>query len=82
MIELGKLCLRTVDKLGENATEKALHRQVASAAQRPELEEGIFIKPISKLLAVHGNTKRTKSADAAWTHQAAGHLRSTVVGAQ
>ena len=79
---LGKLCPHTVDKLIESAMEKALRRQVASASQRSEFEEGIFIEPISKLVAVHGRTKQAKSTDAASTPQAARHLRSTVVGAQ
>lgn len=58
VIEFGKTCPRTVDKLIETATEKALHKQIANAGGRLEFEQGLFLEPICKLLTKHmGNQK-------------------------
>lgn len=51
---LTETCPRAIDKLVEDATEKALHKQIAVASGKPELEQGLFLDPIAKLLSAHG----------------------------
>ena len=82
VLDLTAVCPRTIDHLVENATESALHWQVAEAMGRPEFEDGLFLESIAKFIGQPSRAKLPRSADKTWSAKAAAHLRSTVVGAQ
>lgn len=73
-MDLDVLCPRTIDHLGENATESALHRQVAQGMGKLEFEKGIFLEPIAKLIGQPTKARLPRGADWTWDAKAEAHL--------
>ena len=44
IIHLNETCARTIDKLVEKATAKALHWQIVDASGKLEFEHGIYLR--------------------------------------